>query len=75
MSKLDLAKEKIAYLKLWLTIVAAAGLTLTGWLLTNFLLAHWLLILAGVLALPIIGFVGYAIHTRIEAKIACLEEL
>nr|VFK10624.1 MAG: hypothetical protein BECKLPF1236A_GA0070988_100414 [Candidatus Kentron sp. LPFa]VFK26708.1 MAG: hypothetical protein BECKLPF1236C_GA0070990_100386 [Candidatus Kentron sp. LPFa] len=75
MSKLDLAKEKIAYLKLWFTIVAAVGVTLTGWLLSNFLSAHWLLILAGILALLVIGFVGYAIHTRIEAKIARIKEL
>nr|VFK20713.1 MAG: hypothetical protein BECKLPF1236B_GA0070989_12224 [Candidatus Kentron sp. LPFa] len=44
-------------------------------LLTNFLLAHWLLLLAGALALPIIGLGVYILHTRIEAKIAGLEEL
>nr|VFK77761.1 MAG: hypothetical protein BECKSD772D_GA0070982_100190 [Candidatus Kentron sp. SD] len=75
MSKPDLAKEKIAYLKLWLTIVAAVGATLTGWLLSNFLSAHWHLVAAGILALLVIGFVGYAIHTRIEDKITRIEEL
>ena len=70
MSKLDLAKEKIAYLKLWFTIVAAAAITLIGWLLTNFLSAHWLLSLAAILALLVIDFIGYAIHARIETKIS-----
>nr|VFK39337.1 MAG: hypothetical protein BECKSD772F_GA0070984_103626 [Candidatus Kentron sp. SD]VFK44056.1 MAG: hypothetical protein BECKSD772E_GA0070983_103228 [Candidatus Kentron sp. SD] len=56
MSKLDLAKEKIAYLKLWLTIVAAVCVTLTGWLLSNFLSAHWHLVAAGILALLVIGY-------------------
>nr|VFJ42509.1 MAG: hypothetical protein BECKDK2373C_GA0170839_100145 [Candidatus Kentron sp. DK] len=36
MSKPDLAKEKIAYLKLWLGMVFAVGVTLIGWLLSNF---------------------------------------
>ena len=75
MSKLDLAKEQIAYLKLWLGIMVAAGISLTGWLLSNFQSAHWLLILADNLAIVSIGFGGYAIHTRIEVKIASLEEL
>lgn len=75
MSKLDLAKEQIAYLKLWLGIMVAAGISLTGWLLSNFQSAHRLLALADIGALLIIGFGGYAIHKRIEAKIAHLEEL
>jgi hypothetical protein len=31
MSKLDLAKEQIAYLEMWLGIAVAAGLSLIGW--------------------------------------------
>nr|VFK40983.1 MAG: hypothetical protein BECKSD772F_GA0070984_108212 [Candidatus Kentron sp. SD]VFK46776.1 MAG: hypothetical protein BECKSD772E_GA0070983_108012 [Candidatus Kentron sp. SD] len=75
MSKLDLAREKIAYLKFWLAIMVAVEVTMTGWLLTNIQSAHWLLILADVLAIIIIGFGGYTIHTRIEAQIARTEEL
>nr|VFK17950.1 MAG: hypothetical protein BECKLPF1236A_GA0070988_101856 [Candidatus Kentron sp. LPFa]VFK32478.1 MAG: hypothetical protein BECKLPF1236C_GA0070990_101682 [Candidatus Kentron sp. LPFa] len=66
---------KITYLKLWLGVMIAVEVILTGWLLTNFLLTHWLFLLAGVLALPIIGLGVYILHTRIEAKIAGLEEL
>nr|VFJ56286.1 MAG: hypothetical protein BECKDK2373B_GA0170837_105712 [Candidatus Kentron sp. DK]VFJ61542.1 MAG: hypothetical protein BECKDK2373C_GA0170839_108925 [Candidatus Kentron sp. DK] len=75
MSKLDLAREKIAYLKLWLGVMIAVEVTLTGWLLTNFPSAHWLFVFTGAVVLLVIGFGGYAIHTRIEKKIASLEEL
>ncbi|MGH8523060.1 MAG: hypothetical protein ACREXY_02215 [Gammaproteobacteria bacterium] len=75
MSKLDLAKEQIAYLKLWLGIMVAVGISLTGWLLSNFQSADWILVLADIVGLLAIGFGGYTIHKRIEAKIALLEEL
>ncbi len=75
MSKVDLAKEQIAYLKLWLGIMVAVGISLTGWLLSNFQSAHWFLVLTDIGALVAIGFGGYAIHKRIEIKIAHLEEL
>ncbi|MEI7677489.1 MAG: hypothetical protein WCJ03_11970 [Bacteroidales bacterium] len=75
MSKLDLAKEQIAYLKLWLGIMVAVGISLTGWLLSNFQSAHQLLVLADIAALIVICFGVYAIHKRIESKIAQLEEL
>jgi|APLak6261667474_1056061.scaffolds.fasta_scaffold26094_1 hypothetical protein len=75
MSKLDRAKEQIAYLKLWLGILVATIISLTGWLISNFQSVHWLLVFAAVLALSIIGFAGYSIHKRIEEKIALIEEL
>jgi hypothetical protein len=75
MSKLDLAKEQIAYLKLWLGIMVAVGISLTGWLLSNFQSAHQLLVLVDIAALIVICFGVYAIHKRIESKIAQLEEL
>jgi hypothetical protein len=36
MSKLDVAKEHIAHLKLWLGIVIVTDISLMGWLLGNF---------------------------------------
>ncbi|NOT11501.1 MAG: hypothetical protein HOP23_06695 [Methylococcaceae bacterium] len=75
MSKLDRAKEQIAYLKLWLGILVATIISLTGWLISNFQSVHWLLVFAAVFALSIISFAGYSIHKRIEEKIALLEEL
>jgi len=46
-----------------------------GWLLSNFQSAHQLLVLADIAALIVICFGVYAIHKRIESKIAQLEEL
>jgi len=46
-----------------------------GWFLSNFRSAHWLIVVADVLALLAIGFGAYAIHIRIEKRIASLEEL
>nr|VFK51979.1 MAG: hypothetical protein BECKTUN1418D_GA0071000_101324 [Candidatus Kentron sp. TUN]VFK53561.1 MAG: hypothetical protein BECKTUN1418F_GA0071002_102411 [Candidatus Kentron sp. TUN]VFK54991.1 MAG: hypothetical protein BECKTUN1418E_GA0071001_102411 [Candidatus Kentron sp. TUN] len=53
----------------------AVGITLMGWFLSNFHSAHWLLVAAHVIALLAIAFGVYVIHTRIETKIADLEEL
>nr|VFK69061.1 MAG: hypothetical protein BECKUNK1418G_GA0071005_13061 [Candidatus Kentron sp. UNK]VFK73794.1 MAG: hypothetical protein BECKUNK1418H_GA0071006_12951 [Candidatus Kentron sp. UNK] len=64
MSKLDLAKEKITYLKFWLGILVAVGITLMGWFLSNFRSAHWLLVAADVLALLAIGLGSYAIPSE-----------
>ena len=51
MSKLDVAKEHIAYLKLWLFIVIVTDISLMGWLLGNFRSAGWALISGDILAL------------------------
>ncbi len=75
MSKLDLAKEQIAYLKLWLGILVVILVSLTGWLISNFQVSHLSLIIASVLGLATICYIGYAIHKRIEQKISSLEEL
>jgi len=75
MSKLDRTREQIAYLKLWLGMLVAALISLTGWLISNFQTVHWLLVFAAVIALSILGFAGYSMHRRIEEKIASLEEL
>lgn len=75
MSKIDKAKEQIAYLKLWLGILVAIVVSLTGWLISNFQTVHQILVSAAALALCIIGFAGYHIHKRIEEKISLLEEL
>lgn len=75
LSKLDKAKEQLAYLKLWLGILVAIVVSLTGWLISNFQTVHPILVFAAALALCIIGFTGYRLHKRIEEKIALLEEL
>jgi hypothetical protein len=55
MSKLDGLKEELAYLKLWLGIMIITGISLIGWLLTNFQSASWLLLLSGFVVLASIG--------------------
>ena len=75
MSKLDRAKEQIAYLKLWLGILIATLISLTGWLISNFQQVHGSLVLAAISSLLIIGLGGDRIHRRIEEKITSLEEL
>lgn len=75
MSKADLAKEQIAYLKLWLGIFVAILVSLTGWLISNFQVTHISLVISSILALAFICYIGYAIHKRIEQKISSLEEL
>ena len=57
--KLDRAKEQIAYLKLWLGILVATVISLTGWLISNFQLVHPVLIFAAVFSLFILSYAGY----------------
>jgi hypothetical protein len=75
MSKLDVAKEEIAYLKLWLGIVIVTDISLMGWLLGNFQSAGWALILGDIVALICASSGCYSLHTRIKSAIAKLEEL
>ena len=75
MSKLDVAKEQIAYLKLWLGILIVTDISLMGWLLGNFRSAEWPLILGDILALIGVSWGCYSLHPRIESAIAKLEEL
>ena len=75
MSKLDVAKEHIAYLKLCLSIVIVTDISLMGWLLGNFRSAGGALILGDIVALIGVSWGCYSLHTRIESAIAKLEEL
>lgn len=75
MSKLDVAKEEIAYLKLWLGIVIVTDISLMGWLLGNFRSAEWTLVAGDILALIGVSRGCYALHIRIASAIAKLEEL
>ena len=75
MSKLDIKKEQIAYLKLWLGIMVVTGISLIGWFLSNFQSAHWILVAADLLVFVAICIGVYSIHRLIESKISQLEEL
>ena len=75
MSEVDVLKEKIAYLKLWLSIMVVTDISLVGWLLGNYTVANWALIVGDVVAIFIISFGIYVLHKRIEKEIERLKEL
>jgi len=69
MTQLDILKEKIAYLKLWLGVMVVADISLVGWLLGNYTLANWALIAGDVVAIFVISLGIYVLHKRIEREI------
>ena len=75
MSKLDVAKEKIAYLKLWLGISLITDISLVGWLLSNGRSASAVMVLGALLAIISITSAAFAVHKRIEKHIDMLEDL
>ena len=74
MSELDLLKEKISYLKLWLSVMEVTDISLVGWLLGNYTGANWALITGDVVAIFVISFGIYVLHKRIEKEIERLKE-
>ncbi|MBI1987909.1 MAG: hypothetical protein HYS70_06150 [Nitrospinae bacterium] len=74
MSQLDVLKEKIAYLKLWLSIMVVTDISLVGWLLGNYTVANRVLIIGDVVAIFVISFGIYVLHKRIEKEIERLKE-
>jgi len=74
MSKIDVAKEQIAYLKLWLGVLIVVGISLISWLFGNFQSAAWPLIAGDLLGLVGLLVGCLVLHRRIESKIAQLGE-
>jgi hypothetical protein len=75
MSKLDVAKEQIAYLKFWLGIMAIIDISLVGWLVSSTADAHWLKPLAALAAIVAVTLAGWGLHLQIQRRIDALEEL
>jgi len=75
MSQLDVLKEKIAYLKLWLGIIVVTDISLVGWLLGNYTVASGALIVGDVVAISVVSYGIYVLHKRIEKEIERLKEL
>ena len=75
MSQVDVLKEKIAYLKLWLGIIVVTDISLVGWLLGNYTVASWALIVGDVVAISVVSYGIYVLHKRIEKEIERLKEL
>lgn len=75
MSKLDVAKEQIAYLKFWLGIMVVTDISLVGWFVSTVESAPVHKVLGAVAAITVISVAGYKVHCQIERRISALEEL
>lgn len=75
MSELDVAKEKIAYLKIWLGILVVTDISLVGWLASSISSANRLLLLAGVVSVVAATIGIVFLHKRIDRRIESLKGL
>jgi hypothetical protein len=73
-SQLDYAKEQIAYLKLWLGILIATGISIMSWLLANFDIGARLWWVA-LVAFAFNGTICFFVHRKINLKIDELRRL
>ena len=75
MSELDVAKEKIAYLKVWLGILVITDISTFGWLITNVGTAPRPLLWAAVIAVVALTAGIFLVHRRIDRHIQSLRQL
>ena len=75
MSELDVAKEQIAYLKLWLGIMVVTDISLIGWFIGNYGQASASLLVTDLLAVAVVSAGIVVLHHRIEQKIERLRDL
>jgi hypothetical protein len=75
MSELDVAKEQIAYLKLWLGIMVVTDISLIGWFIGNYGQASATLLVTDLLAVAVVSVGIVVLHHRIEYKIERLRDL
>ena len=75
MSELDVAKEQIAYFKLWLGIMVVTDISLIGWFIGNYGQALAGLLIADLLAVVVVSAGIVELHRRIKRQIEHLREL
>jgi len=75
MSELDVAKEKIAYLKVWLGILVITDISTFGWLISNVDSATAALLWAAVIAVVALTIGIFLLHRRIDRHIQSLRGL
>jgi hypothetical protein len=75
MSELDVAKEKIAYLKVWLGILLVTDISTFGWLISSIDTAGTLLLWAAVIVVVALTLGIFLLHRRIDRHIQSLREL
>ncbi len=75
MSELDVAKEQIAYLKLWLGIMVVTDISLIGWFIGNYGQASESLLTMDLVAVTGVSAGIARLHLRIERPIKDLRGL
>ena len=75
MSDLDVAKEQIAYLKVWLGILVVTDISVFGWLISNIENATAPLLWAAVVAVVALTAGILLLHRRIKRHIESLRGL
>jgi hypothetical protein len=75
MSELDVAKEQIAYFKLWLGIMVVTDISLIGWFIGNYGQALAGLLITDLVAVVVVSAGIVELHRRIKRQIAHLREL
>jgi len=75
MSDLDVAKEQIAYLKVWLGILVITDISVFGWLISNVETATAPLLWAAVIAVVGLTVGILLLHRRIKGYIESLKGL
>ena len=75
MSKVDKAKEQIAYLKFWLGVMVVTDISLVGWVVSSAGPAPAHQVLGALVAVVVITAAGFAVHCRIERLIDGLEDM
>jgi hypothetical protein len=75
MSELDVAKEKIAYFKVWLGILVVTDISTFGWLISNVDSASAALLWAAVIAVVALTIGIFVLHRRIDRHIQSLRGL
>jgi len=75
MSELDVAKERIAYLKVWLGILVVTDISTFGWLVSSVDTASSLLLWAAIVVVVALTAGILVLHRRIDRHIQSLREL
>lgn len=75
MSKIDKAKEQLAYFKFWLGVMVVTDISLVGWLVASAEAAPLHKVGGAVVAVVVITVAGFIVHRHIKRLIDTLEEL
>ncbi|MCI0335302.1 MAG: hypothetical protein L0228_19000 [Planctomycetes bacterium] len=75
MAKIDVTREELGYLKLWLGVVVVSDISLISWLVTRAGGAGIVSVVAAWAGVVVLGSIAVSLHIRITELIQELEEL